>query len=214
MLGHMNPVFDENPTRQSIITLLKKSGGMSIEELSKKISITPMGIRQHLLSLEKKGIVTYIAKKHGIGRPGFIYMLTDAADDLFPKAYDMLALDVLRDMKKYDGQEKVNKIFNWRKDRMVKQKREALSGLSGIEDTLQGLKNMMESEGHLVELDKENGTYRLKTYNCPINKIAGEFNEACVQELQMYRELLNRNVTMEQCIGQGSPSCIFSIPSA
>ena len=210
----MNPVFDENPTRQNIITLLKKSGGMSIEELSKKISITPMGIRQHLLSLEKKGIVTYIAKKHGIGRPGFVYMLTDASDALFPKSYDHLALDVLHDVKKYEGQEKVNKIFSWRKDRMFKQKKEALAGMTGIEETLHGLKGLLESEGHLIELSKEDDTYRLKTYNCPISKVANEFNEACMQELQMYRELLNRNVTMEQCMGQGSQSCIFSIPSA
>jgi len=210
----MNLVREENPTRKNIITLLKKSGGMSIDELSKKISITPMGIRQHLLSLERKGVVTYIAKKHGIGRPGFVYMLTDAADDLFPKKYDRLALDVLRDVKKYEGPEKVSKIFSWRKDRMFKQKKEALDGLTGIEEVLHGLKNLLESEGHLVELDREDDAYRLKTYNCPISKVANEFNEACMQELQMYRELLNRNVTMEQSMGQGSQSCIFSIPTA
>ena len=210
----MNSVFDENPTRQNIITLLKKSGGMSIEELSRNISITPMGIRQHLLSLEKKGMVTYAARKHGIGRPGFIYRLTDAADELFPKSYDRLALDVLRDVKKYEGPEKVSKIFSWRRDRIFKQKKEALDGLTGIEEVLHGLKNLLESEGHLVELDREDDAYRLKTYNCPISKVANEFNDACMQELQMYRELLNRNVTMEQSMGQGSQSCIFSIPTA
>lgn len=210
----MNFIFDENPTRQNIITLLKKSGGMSIEELSKKVSITPMGIRQHLLSLEKKGMVTYAARKHGIGRPGFIYRLTEAADGLFPKSYDQLALDVLRDVKKYEGPEKVSKIFSWRKDRIFKQKKEALAGLTGIEETLHGLKNLLEAEGHFVEFDKEDDTYRLKTYNCPISRVANEFNEACMQELQMYRELLNRQVTMEQCMGQGSQSCIFSIPTA
>jgi len=210
----MNLVHEENPTRKNIITLLKMSGGMSIEELSKKISITPMGIRQHLLSLEKKGVVTYIAKKHGIGRPGFVYMLTDAADDLFPKKYDRLALEVLRDVKKYDGMEKVNKIFGWRKDRMLKQRKEALAGLSGTEEVVYGLKALLESEGCLIEIDKDRETYRLKTFNCPIGKVAHEFREACLQELQMYKELLNRNVTMEQCMGQGNQACVFSIPNA
>jgi predicted ArsR family transcriptional regulator len=187
---------------------------MSIDELSKKISITPMGIRQHLLSLEKRGVVTYIAKKHGIGRPGFVYMLTDAADELFPKSYDRLVLDILREVKKNDGQEKVNKIFGWRYDRILKQRKEALSGLTGIEETLNGLKNLLESEGHLMELEKNQHVYRLKNYNCPISRVAHEFNEACLQELQMYKELLNRDVTLDQCIGQGSQSCVFSIPAA
>ncbi|TAN40628.1 MAG: winged helix-turn-helix transcriptional regulator, partial [Nitrospirae bacterium] len=65
--------LDRNPTRESIVHLLKKHGGMSIDDMSKQIQITPMGVRQHLLALEKKGIVTYISKRKGIGRPGFIY---------------------------------------------------------------------------------------------------------------------------------------------
>ena len=210
----MNPSYDENPTRQNIISLLKKGDGMTIEELSKKISITPMGIRQHLLSLEKRGIVTYAARKHGIGRPGFVYRLTDAADELFRKSYDHLALDLLRDVKKFEGQEKVNKMFGWRRERVLKQLKEVLADSAGIEETLDGLKGLLESEGRMPELTKEDDTYLLKTYNCPISKVANEFNEACMQELQLYRELLNRNVTMEQCMGQGSQSCVFSIPTS
>jgi predicted ArsR family transcriptional regulator len=205
---------DENPTRQNIITLLKKNGGMTIEDLSKKISITPMGIRQHLLSLEKKGIVSYTAKKHGIGRPGFVYILTESADDLFPKTYDRFALDILKEVKKYDGQEKINKIFGWRRDKVLRQKKEALTGLSGLDEIMQGLKNLLVSEGLLADLEKEGDKYILKTYHCPIRKVATEFNEICLEELQLFRELLHRNVSMEQCMGQGSPSCIFSIPSA
>ena len=205
---------DENPTRQNIITLLKKNGGMTIEELSKKISITPMGIRQHLLSLEKKGLVSYTAKKHGIGRPGFVYVLTEAADDLFPKSYDKLALDILKEVKKNDGQEKINKIFAWQRDKLLKQKRGALSGLSGLDEIMHGLKNLLVSEGFLADLEKVGDTYILKTYNCPIKKVATEFNEVCLEELQLLRDLLQRNVSMDQCIGQGSPSCTFSVPNA
>ncbi|MBI5075671.1 MAG: winged helix-turn-helix transcriptional regulator [Nitrospirae bacterium] len=205
---------DENPTRQNIITLLKKNGGMTIEELSKKISITPMGIRQHLLSLEKKGLVSYTAKKHGIGRPGFVYTLTESADELFPKTYDRLALDILKQVKKNEGQEKINKIFVWRRDKVLRQKKEALSGLTGIDELMHGLKDLLISEGYVADLEKEADRYILKSYNCPIRKVAAEFNEACLEELQLFRELLNRNVSMEQCMGQGGPSCVFSIPSA
>lgn len=215
MLFFTMPVkVDENPTRQNIITLLKINGGMTIEDLSKKISITPMGIRQHLLSLEKKGLVSYTAKKHGIGRPGFVYVLTEAADDLFPKTYDKFALDILKEVKRNDGQEKINKIFAWQRDKLLKQKRGALSGLSGLDEIMHGLKNLLVSEGFLADLEKVGDTYILKTYNCPIKKVATEFNEICLEELQLLRELLHRNVSMDQCIGQGSPSCTFSVPNA
>ncbi len=205
---------DENPTRQNIITLLKKNGGMTIEELSKKISITPMGIRQHLLSLEKKGLVSYTARKHGIGRPGFVYALTESADELFPKTYDRFALDILKQVKKNEGQEKINKVFAWQRDKVLRQKKEALSGLTGIDELMNGLKNLLVSEGYIADLEKEGNNYILKSYNCPIRKVAAEFNEVCTEELQLFRELLHRDVSMEQCMAKGSPSCIFSIPSA
>jgi predicted ArsR family transcriptional regulator len=210
----MNFFVDENSTRKNIIFLLKKSGGMSIEELSKVIDITPMGVRQHLLALEKKGMVTYIAKKRGIGRPGFVYMLAEAADDHFPKAYDNLALGMLRDIKKHDGQEKIDKIFGWRRDRLLKMKKQALAGKIGLDDTLHSLKELLEAEGYLVELSKNGKYYHLKQYHCPIHKVAREFKEACKHELLLYRDLIDRDITREQAISENAPSCLYLIPKA
>ncbi len=206
-------MLDENSTRNSIIHLLKKSGGLTIEELSKSINITPMGIRQHLLSLEKKNIVTYIAKKHGIGRPGFVYMLTDSADALFPKAYDKFAIEILKDIKAHDGPEKLDSIFRRRKDKQLDIIKDALAGLETLDSTVNGLKNLLESEGHFVELTRSNGHYYLKQFNCPVNKIAAEFKDICRYELQLYRELLGEQVTREQNITEGSPACSYKIPA-
>ncbi|MEW6110456.1 MAG: metalloregulator ArsR/SmtB family transcription factor [Nitrospirota bacterium] len=210
----MGIFFDDNPTRKNIIILLKKSGGMSIEELSRNINITPMGIRQHLMSLEKKGIVTYHAKKHGIGRPGFIYKLTEEADELFPKSYDSFAIDVLRDIEKYDGKEKIDKIFRWRRDRLFKLKKKALSGSEDFDGILNALKGILESEGHFVEINKHNGSYHLMQYNCPISKIALEFKAACKHELQMYKDLLGRDVKRTRTQSEGNSSCLYIIPEA
>lgn len=209
----MNIHLDDNSTRNSIIQLLKKSGGLSIEELSKSIHITPMGIRQHLLSLEKKRIVTYISKKHGIGRPGFVYMLTDAADALFPKSYAKFAVEILNDIKQYDGPEKLDMLFRRRKDKQLKTMKDAFAGMETLDDTLNGLKNMLESEGHIVELARNNGHYHLKQYNCPINKVSSEFKGICTYELQLYRELFGEQVTREQNMAEGSPACFYKIPA-
>ena len=208
----MNIPFDDNSTRNSIIQLLKKSSGLSIEELSKSIHITPMGVRQHLLSLEKKGIVSYISKKHGIGRPGFLYMLTDSADALFPKSYDKFVIELLNDIKKHEGPEKLDTLFRWHKNRQMKTMKDALAGLETFDDTLNGLKNILETEGHIVELTRNNGHYHLTQHNCPISKIAAEFPDICAYELQLYAELLGKQITKEQTIAEGSSSCCYKIP--
>ncbi|MBI5640397.1 MAG: transcriptional regulator [Nitrospirae bacterium] len=194
--------------------LLKKNSSMSIDDLSKLIDITPMGIRQHLLALEKKGIVTYVAQKRGIGRPGFIYQLTESSAELFPNSYDKFALGVLRDIKKHEGQEMIDKIFEWRRERLFKFQQTALTDKENIDDTLQALKDLLEAEGHIVELSRNNGHYHLKQFHCPINKVSAEFKDACRHELQLYRDLIGKEVTREHTISDGSPSCLYKIPRA
>ncbi|MHB8882480.1 MAG: helix-turn-helix transcriptional regulator [Thermodesulfovibrionales bacterium] len=208
----MEFLLDRNPTRESIVHLLKKHGGMSIDDMSKQIQITPMGVRQHLLALEKKGIVTYISKRKGIGRPGFIYMLTAAANNYFPNAYDQFALGMLRDIKQHEGTAKVDKIFAWRKDRLLATSKDELAGRQGIDDTVAGLTKFLEANGHLVELSRVNGDYHLRQYHCPIHAISAEFRDACRHELQMYKDLIGKDVTREHTISEGAPSCLYIIP--
>jgi len=209
----MNMLLDDNSTRKNIIGLLKKSGGLSIEELSKSIKITPMGIRQHLLSLEKKGVVTYTAIKHGIGRPGVFYKLTDLADALFPKSYDKFAIEMLEYIRETEGPENLDMFFRWRKDRQLNTIKNALDGMKTLDDTVNGLKNILEAEGHMVELTRNNGHYHLKQYNCPVKKLAAEFRDLCGYELQLYRELLGERVEREQNMAEGSPVCLYKIPA-
>lgn len=208
----MDIFIEENSTRKNIILLLKKNGGMSIEDLSKVIDITPMGIRQHLLALEKKGIVTYVTRRKGIGRPGFIYMLADAANDLFPEAYDSFAVGLLRDIKKHEGSEKIDKIFGWRRDRLFRMNKEALAGKENLDDKLNAFKNILEANGHLIEIGRNNGHYHLKQFHCPIHKISSEFKDACKYELQLYRDLISKNITREQTLSEGASSCLYVIP--
>ncbi len=57
------------PTRRRILTRLKKDGGMTCQELAEALGITSMGVRRHLIMLERDGLVTYSAVQRGLGRP-------------------------------------------------------------------------------------------------------------------------------------------------
>ncbi|HEB01872.1 MAG TPA: ArsR family transcriptional regulator, partial [Nitrospirae bacterium] len=95
--------FDNNPTRKQIIMLLKKNILQSVAQLSEHMSITPMAVRQHLMGLEKQGIITYKPKKSGIGRPVFLYSLTKKASDIFPKSYSDFVREMLSILEDEDG---------------------------------------------------------------------------------------------------------------
>lgn len=202
---------NENPTREKIMMLLKKQGPMPIEGISKELNITSMGIRQHLLSLERKGLIDYVTKKQGIGRPAFLYRLTDKAKNLFPKSYHIFMLDTLRDIKKNDGRDKIDEIFKWRKMRLLDDTKDVFSD-KDLYEKIFVFMDYLESKGYLVELDENDNYYTLKEFNCPILLVAIEFNEACKHELQLYKDILGSEVKRQECITDGDLSCTYIIP--
>jgi predicted ArsR family transcriptional regulator len=205
-------VINENPTREKIIMLLKRSGPMPIDRLSKELDITSMGIRQHLLSLERRGLIEYIIRKQGIGRPAFLYKLTDKADEIFPKAYQSFIIQMFNDIEKSEGRDKIEDIFKWRKNRLLKDMKESLSDKKGIQDKVYTLRDILESSGYMVDLTETDTSYTLKEFNCPIYRVALEFREACRYEPQIYKDILGREVKRLSCLADGDSSCTYVIP--
>ncbi len=205
--------IEDGQTKDRIIMLLKKTGGLTAEDLSKRVGITPMGIRQHLIALERKGIVSYDAKKHGIGRPVFIYSLTDRADDIFPKVYRDFSLDLLKDLERLDGRGKIEGLLRMRKQRLLEARGKRLEN-HDFHGKIKALSTMLEEEGYFTELDENDGNYTLNQYNCPISKVASHYSEACGYEAELLSELLGRQVFMKRSIPLGDHYCSFNIPMA
>jgi len=209
---YMFTYINENPTREKIIFLLKKNGPLSIEDLSKELHITSMGIRQHLLSLERKGYINYVTKRQGIGRPAFLYRLTEKAQNLFPSVYDEFILDTFKDIENNEGKQKIEELFKWRKNRLLKDLKESLPEKKTLPDTLSAITNLLDTKGYLSELQDTNNHYSLKVFNCPIYRLASEYREACRFDLLMFKELIGKEVSREECIIDGNTSCIYTIP--
>jgi predicted ArsR family transcriptional regulator len=87
-------------TRGKVVTLLRRSG-RTVEGLARELDLTDNGVRTHLATLERDGIVRQrgsVRRGSGGGKPAYIYELTPEAEELFPKAYEPVLsqlLDVL-----------------------------------------------------------------------------------------------------------------------
>ena len=130
---------------------------------------------------------------------------------LFPKEYDKFILNLFRDIEKHDGRDKIDEIFKWRKNRIIKDVRETLSNKKTLQDRMFGLKDILEAEGYFAELTDMNNHFTLKLYNCPIFKLASEFKEVCLHDLQMFREIIGKELSREECIVDGNNSCTYTI---
>jgi predicted ArsR family transcriptional regulator len=89
-------------TRGRMVTLLRRRG-QTVDELAAEVGLTNNGVRAHLATLERDGLVTQqgsVRSSSGSGKPAYVYELTSEAEDLFPKAYEPTLrqlLDVLSD---------------------------------------------------------------------------------------------------------------------
>ena len=202
--------IEDGQTKDRIIMLLKKKGGLTTGELSRQIGITSMGVRQHLRALERRNLIDYEARKNGIGRPIFVYKLTGIADDIFPKDYPGFMLGLLSDLEAMDGNGKIDALFRKRKERLLKEMGQLLAPYD-FDDRVGMLSQLYEKDGYFVELENNAQNYILNLYNCPFLKISDRYKEACICETELFSGLLNRPVIMEKAASTGDAFCSIRI---
>jgi predicted ArsR family transcriptional regulator len=202
----------EMPSRQRIINFLKKNEWMTVSDLSKVIGITPMAVRQHLLALERQGMIHNVVKKTGIGRPVHLYGLTERAENIFPKSYGKFINEVFRTIEDLDGKDKVDSIFKARKDKILAERRGVLDELTEKQAKVRTMAEMLNQNGYMVELEDVDNGFSLKQFNCPITEVSQNYTEACKYELELYRDLLGNGVVRSECMSNGDNSCTYFIP--
>lgn len=196
------------PTRRKILLALKKSGGLTATELSELLGMTAMGIRRHLTTLERDGLVMFDSQQRGFGRPSYLFELTPQAENLFPKTYHILANELLG----YLDEEELARIFDRRAQRRVRVGRARLSGLESREKIAE-LARLLDEEGYLAQAEQTApDTHYIHLFNCALHDIAYRFRQACSSELELIRTLLpEADVQREQYIMNGEASCSYRI---
>src|SRR5688572_2965549 len=93
-------------TRFRLVNLLKRTQGMTVQELADALDMSYMGVKECCQDLERRGLLDTRRepKPEGTtGRPRMVYRLTLRAHDLFPVASNSLTLDLLEAAKKLHG---------------------------------------------------------------------------------------------------------------
>jgi|YNPNPStandDraft_1061719.scaffolds.fasta_scaffold06545_6 DeoR family suf operon transcriptional repressor len=200
------------PTRRRILTRLKKDGGMTCQELAEALGITSMGVRRHLIMLERDGLVTYSAVQRGLGRPSYVYTLTEAAEEIFPKNYGQLTNELLTYIELVDGEDKVQALFEQRAQRRIRAAQARLQGLP-FDRRVRELARILEEEGYLAAVHQvDERTFLLSEHNCAIHQVAQRFRQACGSELVFIRAVLPEAIVeREHHMVAGDSHCGYRI---
>jgi predicted ArsR family transcriptional regulator len=204
---------EEGSTRRQVLQLLKTMGSCNVSELSRALGITEMAVRRHIGTLERDGLVRSSLVRQAMGRPLYRYSLTERADDLFPKNYPQLALDLLAELEEQTGgSEWIGRMFEGRRDKLKARYMKRMEG-KALGERVAELADIQNSGGYMADWEpsEEADRYVLHEYNCPIAQVAQRYRQACQCERRLFADLLDADVERTECLADGGARCTYVI---
>ncbi len=197
-------------TRRQIVDLIKTNGGMTAKQVSKQLGISAMGVRRHLTALERDGMLAVRMVRQKMGRPTFVYTLTDQAQDLFPKTYHTLATQLLDAARETAGEGGIDTLFSARMEQLLRQYRVRMEG-KNLAERVAELSKIQEEAGYMATWTPTEGGFILREQNCAIFRVACHFQQACHYEIELFQRLLDADITRLQHQVVGEPYCTYFV---
>lgn len=196
-------------TRGKIITLLRRSS-WTVEELAQALALTDNAVRAQLAVLERDGLVHQHGIRPSSSKPAFVYSLTEAAEELFAKAYSPVLRSLLEELNERMTAEEVEEVLRSTGRRLVAQWPLPRGELYV---RLKAAISVLDALGGLAELEQQNGAYVIRGYRCPLAAVVPGHPEVCRLAESLLTELVGMPV-QEQCDRGEKVGCRFVVPAS
>ena len=198
-------------SRRQILLALKEKGELTADDLATMLEISAVAVRRHLDNLKHSGLIEYQEVRQGMGRPSYVYSLTDKTDHIFPRNYEELAQDVLDTIRDLYGQDAVDAIFDRRFEKIKEIYQKKVDGQT-LQERLDQLVSLRQQDGYMAQWQhNDDGTFVMTERNCPIQSVAANGCSVCAQDLQLFVELLDADVARQDNLVQGDNACSYQI---
>jgi predicted ArsR family transcriptional regulator len=194
-------------TRGRVVTLLR-GATCSVEELAGRLDLTDNAVRAHLLTLERDGLVRQSGVRRGARKPHFTYSLTQEAERLFPKAYDLLLNQLITVLKCRLSQTEIDGVL-----REVGRSLAAGAPSDGQDDLQSRVRSaikVLEAIGGAAEAEQHDEKIVIKSSGCPLAAAVSTHPEVCRLAETLIAEIVKASVK-EHCNREGVPQCRFEI---
>jgi DeoR family suf operon transcriptional repressor len=199
-----------SPTRETILNTLRMQGGCTVKELAEAVDISPISVRHHLSGLQADGLIAVEEVRHGVGRPHYLYSLTDKGLERFPRRYYHLTDHILKELKGALPEKKLLEIFTGVATSMSDDRIQAFEGLN-LEDRIEKLGTFLSEDGFEVEIERKGDELLIHELSCPYFGIGKSHPEVCVIDQTFIANVLKVPIERIACILKGENSCTFSI---
>ena len=198
--------------RLDIINSLKRTKGMSVNELVDRMGMSYMGIKQHCITLHRNGYLDTWRRPQKMGRPEMVYRLTRRTHDLFQADSNQFTSDLLKAAEEIYGPNGPEKLLY----NIFKKKSAALKAkIKGdtLADRAKWLAQVRDSEGYMAQFNNnstDGGPHILECHS-PILNLVEEYPIIGRFEQDMFEAVLGTRVRRQVNRNSGLYECTFQL---
>ena len=193
--------------RMRIIETLKKTQGLSVNELGERLKLSYMGVKQHCDELERNGYVDTRRRPKPVGRPEMVYRLTPKAQVFFPRATNATTIEILHAANRLyghaAGEKLLYSVFALKTEEYMRK----LRGNTVLE-LAEMLVKIRDQEGYMSELSRDEPV-AIVEYHSPIFDLLDAFPLVRRLEREMMERVLGVRIEREEEMASGLYRCRF-----
>jgi predicted ArsR family transcriptional regulator len=191
-------------SKQQLIALLKRTGSVTVEEAAGALSVASMTARQHLVGLERDGLVRSEKERSSTGRPHYLYTLTSKGEEMFPQRFDLFAQVLLDEVGLLRSDEIVDLSADEKRSLLIKRTADSLGErysfpVEGrtLEQRVAAVTDVLHLIGGFAEWCRCEEGFEIRDYNCVFGRLMPVEESGCECHLRLLGQLLKWPVRHE-----------------
>ncbi|MGD1100323.1 MAG: MarR family transcriptional regulator [Thermoplasmata archaeon] len=184
-------------------------------DLAQKLGIQESAARGHLGRMQERGLVVPTFRREGVGRPRKRFALTGAAQELFPKKYDLILDTVVDELLAREGEKYVSALFADAAKRMAHEVAKEVPRSGTPEQRAENVVRSLNRLGFRCSTDRApDGMIRITRTNCVFrhSAMSHPFLLCDVFDKHLTEALLGQaGVDLLDSIGRGGMRCTHLI---
>jgi predicted ArsR family transcriptional regulator len=194
--------------RLEIVNSLKRSRGLSVNELVDRMRMSYMGIKQHCLTLQRDGYLDTWRRPQRMGRPEMVYRLTRRAHDLFQADSNRFTLELLDSVQQIYGPNAPEKLLYNLFEKKCSSLKEKVKGAT-VGERAKSLAKIRDTEGYMSQFVTEEGGPQILECHSPLQNVLDKYPIIGRLEQEMFEQLLGTRVRRQETRNSGLYECAF-----
>lgn len=196
-------------TKDRILSQILLLQSTTISQLSKLLGISEISVRHHLMRLESEGTITSSEERHGVGRPRFIYRMTEKGFQTAPNDYHKLSDQVLTTIERFLGTDPIQELYKQIGGDLAQGYELSLTP-QDHDQNLKQIASQLIQDGFVFSWTRSSEKFTLTMHHCPFHYLGQNHPEVCCITHALLESLLCQPVSHDTCIQRGDAACTYT----